>query len=323
MLHFFNDLFDSFNGKNGQGLSSIITENSGHIHFWQEASNRLINMGFVDKLTRKVPRKNAPRCLKNWIWTIKGAKIIWDIVHRNNFESLNLKFLNQDVLENFFSQIRSNSANRNPNPYQFEGAFKSLLVSNYTSKHSIGANCQENNEGNSFALSHLINVSEELINSNENNETDSAEAAIPSVTTSVLVLDENKIMHYIRNNKIIAQCKECEKSILENPLTLKFLQDASVFLEKVFVNICHETKLAQKLTCTLEEKCPSVLLQCSHMKEIILRIISEEFIKSSCTLINKILCRKIDIPCDNHIYNEAKRLSQKYCFKESERKTAK
>jgi len=37
MLFFLNYLFDSFNGKQGQGLNSIITMNSGHIQFWQEA----------------------------------------------------------------------------------------------------------------------------------------------------------------------------------------------------------------------------------------------------------------------------------------------
>jgi len=196
ILHFLNDLFDSFNGKEGQGLSSIISENSGHIQFWQQACKKLINMRFVEKDTRKIPRKNAPKCLKNWIWTIKNAKDIWNILHTNNFKSFNLKFLNQDVLENFFSQIRSNGcANTNPSPAQFEGAFKSLLVCNYTSKHSIGANCEENNEGHTFALSTLMNLSEQIKEKNleDKDETEYMEAAIPVVTSTEIILDEKRL----------------------------------------------------------------------------------------------------------------------------------
>lgn len=76
MLHFFNNLFDSFNGKKGQGLSSINSVNSGHIQFWQEVRKTLQNMQYVEKDTRKVPKKNAPKCLRNWIWTIRAAQNI-------------------------------------------------------------------------------------------------------------------------------------------------------------------------------------------------------------------------------------------------------
>lgn len=127
VIRFFNDVFDSFNGKSSQGLSSIITSTSGHILFWQEACNKLRKMSYVDKQTWKIFARNAPKCLKNWIWSIKGAQEIWNRLHKANFESFNLKFLNQDVIENFFSQIRSNGcANRNPSCEQFEGAFKTL-----------------------------------------------------------------------------------------------------------------------------------------------------------------------------------------------------
>lgn len=98
--------------------------------------------------------QKMPKCLKNWIWTIQAAQKIWNILHKANFESVNLKFLNQDVIENFFIQIRSNGcANRNPSCEQFEGAFKTLLICNLTSKHSIGANCKEDSEGTTLAFS--------------------------------------------------------------------------------------------------------------------------------------------------------------------------
>lgn len=51
MLHFFNDLVDSFNGKKEQGLSSTISINSGHIQFWEETCKKLSKMQYVDKET--------------------------------------------------------------------------------------------------------------------------------------------------------------------------------------------------------------------------------------------------------------------------------
>jgi hypothetical protein len=80
ILYYLNDLFDSFNGIKGQGLTSKIHENSGHVHFLQEACQKLIKMRFVEKESRKILRKNAPKYLTNWIWTIRGTIKIWDIL---------------------------------------------------------------------------------------------------------------------------------------------------------------------------------------------------------------------------------------------------
>jgi len=97
------------------------------------------------------------------------------------------------------------------------------------------------------------------------------------------------------------------------------------------MNICHEIKLAEKLTCILEERRIIITLlfyiyiyihlffsQCTYMKTIFFQIIAEQFTTASCTFINNILCRKIEIESDNHIYNAAKRISQKFSKKESE-----
>lgn len=275
MLYFFNNLFDSFNGKQGQGLSSIISLNSGHTQLWQQACKKLSNMQYIDKQTRKVVKKNAPKCLKNWIWTIKAAQNIWNILHENNFDSLNLRFLNQDAVENFFSQIRSNGcANTNPSPVQFQGAFKSLLIGNFTSKHSIGANCRENNEGTTFALSQLMDLSEQMkeICSKEVHEVECTEAAIPGVTETEIVLDAEKIINYVCCNKIIAQCEKCVCHLdLENENIVHFVQDATDIMEKTFTNICYVSKLSEKLAHVLEDKYLAFFPdQCIHLKEVLL-----------------------------------------------------
>lgn len=103
---FFYELFDSFNGKKNQGLSSIISTASNHLIFWQEACNKLQRMEFVDKESHTSLWKNAPKCLNNWIWTIKGAKLLWNMLCNIGFSHFNLKYINQDCIKNFFGQIR-------------------------------------------------------------------------------------------------------------------------------------------------------------------------------------------------------------------------
>lgn len=266
IIRLFNDLFDSFNGKNGQGLSSIITPTSGHILFWEETCKKLRKMRYVDKESRKVPIRNAPKCLKNWIWTIQGAEDIWKKFHcEAQFESFNLKFLNQDVLENFFSQVRSNGcANRIPSCEQFEGAFKTLLISNLTSKHSFGANCEEDTDGMTLAFSNLINVSEankEIDNAEEICEVECNEPAIPATNVNEKIIDEKKILDIIKRNKIIAQCDQCANNIVN----ILDIRQAIEILEFRFVEICHEVKLMEKTMKILEDQCfLSCPQQCTH-----------------------------------------------------------
>lgn len=234
--------------------------------------------------------------------------------------------MNQDVLENFFSQIKSHGcANRNPSPAQFEAAFKSLIVCNYTSKHCIGANCHENNEGTTYALSQLMNVGEKMKQQNSElmDETECVEAMIPAATENKILLNEKKILKCVRDNETIALCEQCANNV-DKPEISTFIRDSCQILEKAFMNICHEEKLGEKLTHILEEKyLMSCLPQCTHIQNILSQTINEEFIKISCSFINNILCRKIDIESDNHIYNAAKRISMRYRKKNSENKTEK
>jgi len=160
IILFFDELFDSF-GKKGQGLSSIINSTSDHIQFWQKALHILREMEFVEKRTHKPLKKNAPKCLKNWIWTIQGARSLWKVLRLYKFSSLNLRYINQDPLENFFSQVRDiGHRNNNPTPYQFSASFKTLLTANITSKHSLSSNCQQNEDGTSLALLNMFRASQ-------------------------------------------------------------------------------------------------------------------------------------------------------------------
>ncbi|KYN13709.1 PREDICTED: uncharacterized protein LOC108766428 [Trachymyrmex cornetzi] len=138
-------LFDSFNRKENRELTSVISSSSNHLWFWNNAVNRIRKMDFVESATHKAIRHNS-KCLKNWIWTIQGAHYLWNILQTCGFSSFNLRFLNQDLVENSFSQIRDHGhRNNNPTPYQFGSSFKMLLTTNLTSRHSISTNCKEMN----------------------------------------------------------------------------------------------------------------------------------------------------------------------------------
>lgn len=59
-------------------------------------------------------------------------------------ESVSLRRMNQDGLENFFGSVRSSCQVKNqPMAYQFRSAFTNLIVNNLTGKHSIRSNCQD------------------------------------------------------------------------------------------------------------------------------------------------------------------------------------
>lgn len=155
---FFDQLFDSFNGRKEKKRNSVISDKTDHVFFWQETLRRLHSMEFVERTSHEPICRNAPKCIKNWVWTIRGALRLWQKVKRRNFASFNLRHINQDPLENFFSKIRDiGHRNNNPTPSDFAAAFKSLLIGNITSKHSPSSNCEE--AGSSMSLLNMFHAS--------------------------------------------------------------------------------------------------------------------------------------------------------------------
>lgn len=195
---------------------------------------------------------------------------------------------------------------------------------NLTSKHSIGANCTESNEEDTFALSQLMDHTKiKDKHSKDINKIECMEATQPTVTETEIVLDAENIFNYVRHYKTIKQCEECVRHLQHANIT-QFVQETTNILERTFMNICYEPKLSEKLTHILEEKyLMSFPIYCTHFKTVLLNSIVTQFIKISCTFINNILCRKTDIHSNNYLYNTAKRLSTKYIKKCSETKPKK
>ena len=141
-----NGIADGLNGHSrGDGKSKRIpwTEKSYHAEFFSNARRQLKNMRFVDRHSHEKVRSEIP-CLENLIDILEGFKLLWKKLKLLGFKSFNTRNLNQDPLEIFFGNVRSDDFRSNkPTCFQFESIFKSLLITNLTSNHSPGFNCEE------------------------------------------------------------------------------------------------------------------------------------------------------------------------------------
>ncbi|KAI4463197.1 thap-type zinc finger [Holotrichia oblita] len=166
LLKFFDSLFDSFNGSQklctNKPLKSYIKVGSPHFEFWSEAKKILSSMYFIDDKNRR----HVPPSIKNWIITINGLiAVVKGLPEGITF--LKGRSFNQDPLENFFGQMRQRGGqNRNPNSTQFKQHFRTFLINNITTRHSIHANCQ--NDANTV-LSAMLNFVESPSTSLEEN----------------------------------------------------------------------------------------------------------------------------------------------------------
>ena len=81
----------------------------------------------------------------NWIHNIITFKEMWKYLNKRfKINIIITKKNNRDFLENFFHCFLSNVIrNVNPTFMQFMNAYKTLLINNVNSLHSINANCEK------------------------------------------------------------------------------------------------------------------------------------------------------------------------------------
>lgn len=306
---FFDNLFDSFNAKVGKENCSIITKSSNHILFWHNCINILHKMDFIESDSHKYIRHNA-KCLPNWIWTIRGAQRLWNTLQKSGFISLNLKFLNQDPVENCFSQIRDyGHRNNNPTSYQFCASFKTLVTTNFTSKHSISSNCKEEYEGKSMSLAKMISTTEnmELI---EDEETECAEMSIPLPEIRNVFINVEKLMSILADT---VKCENCAKC-LQNEETVRIMQYALQNTELKFLSFCHEVNVKVKVKSILYlEAFTKISIHCATHEDFLIEKTAQQFIIQWCKYVNKLLKGILeDNHSDNYMYNEARRMSMRF-----------
>lgn len=147
ILLFINNVFDSLNGGGkpvpNSFRASITDKNKAkYFKFWEYAIASLENMTFVDK-DGDTPN-NRSTVIQKLVSTIRGYMELTIICFSLGIESISLRQMNQDALENFFGSIRSVSSNsKAPVPSQFRTGYTTLILNNLTSKHSVGGNCEE------------------------------------------------------------------------------------------------------------------------------------------------------------------------------------
>ncbi|CAH0721710.1 unnamed protein product, partial [Brenthis ino] len=148
-----DNLFDSLNistlsVQNGKIYKGPIKRNSPHHQLWQKAKEILKTTKYIKKVRfgdkTRLTETIAPS-ITNLIKTVEGIESLWKLLSRKyGIDAMLTKNFNQDPIENFFGNIRSYGVrNIAPNTVSFEGAFKALMINNYSEPHSSGANCEE------------------------------------------------------------------------------------------------------------------------------------------------------------------------------------
>ncbi|XP_044741076.1 uncharacterized protein LOC123302277 isoform X1 [Chrysoperla carnea] len=141
------------------------------------------------------------------------------------------RFLNQDPLENFFGKVRQRGSRwSNPSCHAFGPFYKSLLVTNLVSKHSVGGNCEDDGSDLLIPLQTFILQSE----NQERGEAEITAVEIPSEVLSNIFndLEKNAIAYvggYILKNIKIKKCEKCKYNV--------FLQQEE---ENEFLNFVRE-----------------------------------------------------------------------------------
>lgn len=227
VVEFFDQLFDSVNGKPGGAakgkLRKAIKMNSKHQAFWMAAIKKIKNLKFLDSTSKLAIQAGTPRLirvpsLEGWITTLESFIRLSKLLFQNyNLEYYYPRFINQDPLENFFGRIRAlNYRNNNPDTNMFLHSFKSLMMSNLLSPHSKFANCEADDGDSLLDVSFLFDDKQ---NENENtlNPSTSRDCPISQSGSSMISKDEVVL------EKIKVQCSAytagylCRKLSKKNP----------------------------------------------------------------------------------------------------------
>ena len=193
-----------------------MTTSSPHVQFWEEAISVLRTVYF-----HRGERKFVPPTVTNWISTLEGFICLWKKLKIEGFKFLLTRNANQDPLENFFGRVRLHGArNINPSCTSFKNSFKTLIINNFSSVHSPGANNKDDHCVSLFESTRcfLDNTS----NHNFNGENSHIELAYDA-TQLPLITNRNEIATnthaYITGyitRKILKQtsCKQCKEGLV-------------------------------------------------------------------------------------------------------------
>lgn len=256
--------------------------------------------------------------------------------------------MNQDGLENFFGNIRSNcQVKKQPMAFQFRSAFTNLIVSNLSAKHSIRSNCQDDK---GFALlQNVIDIYDMDFEDSEDEFEDDEDIIQLDIDNEEVILnflaDEALVFesaNACRNVLLITKCSACKNTLEayssltqhgvlkkfeitsdgENRITyptLLFTSNFKLLFKKVqtlLPFICHEKLLSRKLIKSLDMDA-LVGLGCREHWSDISQKIKKVTVKLNIDIfrkeINNILRKNIVEPFENQqdIYSKAFKTQKK------------
>lgn len=315
-LRFFDKLFDTLNGPSPQDKPNphrtVMTNDSFHEQYLREAKGELHKMRFVNKETHKPEAASVP-CLGNLEKTIDGFLLLWKKMKSLGFTSLNTRFVNQDPLENFFGLVRSHcERNINPTCAQFYGIFKSLLINNLTSSHSVGSNCAP--DDGRFILSWATFE-------NERSEPELPNLEIPEDNNDELPFQEkghdfSSAESFIKDaalqNNSLKTCPECTKLLTNSsqPRTAVYTplhglhQNMKLLLQTIMPKIYTSNDVRKRACKFLELNANFDVLSCAiHRCELIASLttcLTTNYILSITTFLNQVLNGKIALSDERH-----------------------
>ena len=117
----FNDVFDSSNAKirvidpenpeevrpRRKPLKEAVTAESPHHGMWKKAADYITKLRFYRPPTEtaKKGKHFRPPCLDGWLLTIAAFQELWKEMHDLGCKEMPTGTINQDFVENFFSQV--------------------------------------------------------------------------------------------------------------------------------------------------------------------------------------------------------------------------
>ncbi|CAH0564359.1 unnamed protein product [Brassicogethes aeneus] len=317
LILFLDKLFDSVNGLKrrpppGKPLLSVVTETSDHLSFWTSAISTLRSMFFVSDSTSKSKSTSSYPSIKNWISTLHGFVYVREKVLKL-FDFFSPRSFNQDPLENFFGQIRSHAVG-NTTCSSFIHSFKSLLVSRFSSSHSVGSNCEEDlSEGPLSTLKRFVlqqenvPVSEGAIERTPVKEALATDFATDYVAGAILKkffrrFSCDACYKYLSSAQPLPehlQVRQFEGHNLINPdyLFSYTLNNTTIFILEILPSIIHKYGIKKIILTELQNQHFQFLLCDEHIHlkhddlfKVIINVVLFDYIK----LLNRVL-RGIDL----------------------------
>lgn len=328
-------LFDSVNGaartaKKGKLLRCAVTQNSQHKEVWKQSIKMLRSVRFL--CPRTMTLKKVPS-VENWIKTLNGFLYLREKLLREGIKYIIPRNFNQDPLENFFGMIRSHGCrNINPTCTSFMTSFKSSLLSNFVSSHSVGANCEKDDSDgaldtlksfvvNNVPLDECDDVPEHIFPDSETIDTNNSAMGSSETKKYVGGYIVKKIKQLTKNcndckNIInssdatdIVSVREYSRGILNRPNTnfQNFFNSVIDIFEKNISKYCYKFNVKDNvIRCIPQHIIDSY--SCKAHVRIALTVIVEFMIYAWTNNINKILHGKIK----NNSKDPIKQLADKY-----------